>query len=184
MTVKRAGGAVAASAEDLDMTAWVPDDPIYTMNETAYRELPVPGGGATFRYKLWNAGDRKPLSEITAAFTADTVYPTPPAPPPIVITATVTGHAADSESFMAITTVISAVTPPRQVDMVILGFTRTYTTGTTNGDDVGLDAGFTDGPAGSVLLTDQLTGIHSTETDFTIDGLDAEVVLTITVPAA
>jgi hypothetical protein len=57
------------------MTAFAADDPVYTMNETAYREIPSPGGGTTVRSRLWNAGEHRPLSAIRAAFGAgDTAY--------------------------------------------------------------------------------------------------------------
>lgn len=95
-TVKRADGSTIDSVGAIDKTPWTADDPVYTMNETAYRELPVPGGGATSRYKLWNAGDRRSLSEMMAAFAADSTYPPPhvDAPPsdPVTITATLLAH--------------------------------------------------------------------------------------------
>lgn len=75
MTVRLASGAVVTSIEDLSMTAFAADDPVYVMNDTAYREIPSPGGGTTVRSRLWNAGEHRPLSAIRAAFGAgDSAY--------------------------------------------------------------------------------------------------------------
>lgn len=75
MTVKRADGTAIPGVGDVDMTLWAPDDPLFTMNEKAYREVPVPGGGASRRTLLWNTGDEMRQSEIDAAFTSSGPYP-------------------------------------------------------------------------------------------------------------
>lgn len=186
MTVKRANGTTIATPGDVDKTAWEADDPIYTMNETAYRVTAVPGGGASTATLLWNTGDRRRLSQIQAAFAADTTYPdTVPAPPHFPATINVTidarylGEDQSSGDSLGWTfdVTIDAVSPPRAVVVTIGGEDHALTTGTVSNDVSQFNS-----TSLQIQLTDTTSGLHAEHSMTVPPGQDATDTLTVDVP--